>query len=123
LKKFKFSNFWTFAEAGFAILGDKTPKLFLSAFVSGILLTLAYPKFNFWPVATVAIVPYFCCLITDARNKSWRQVFLSAFVLGSVWYLSSIWWIAYVTFWGMLALSLFIASILAFYITLGWFFY
>ncbi len=94
-------------------------KLFLSAFISGILLTLAYPKFGVWPVAAVAIVPYFYCLISNIKNFSWRQIFLSAFVLGSVWYLSSIWWISYVTFLGMLALSFFIASIFAFYITLG----
>ena len=95
-------------------------QLIISAIVSGVLLTCAYPSLSWWPISLCAILPFLSVLLVKRDSLSWRQVFLGAYVFSVAWHLSGIWWIMYVTTTGMIGLVLFISLLFAGMITLGW---
>lgn len=95
--------------------------LFASSILSAVLLTLSFPKFGFAFLAPVALAPYFCALLIR-KEWTWKGVFFSAYLLGLVWHISSIWWLSYVSCAGMLALSAFLALLFASFILLAVYF-
>ena len=94
--------------------------LYINAVISGLLLTLLFPKYNFWFLSVIALVPYFTTLIYKNKKLKFYHVLLSAVLLGFVWNLSSIWWMGYVSSVAMFALSAFVTFQLAFAIIIGW---
>ena len=68
------------------------------AFLSGFLLTLAFPRWNLWPLAWVALIPLFYAL-DRAQNKF--QAFLLSFLAGFSFFLLSVSWLRHVTTFGM----------------------
>jgi len=93
--------------------------LYINAIISGFLLTSLFPKYNFWFLSVIALVPYFATLIYKNDKLKLYHVFLSALLLGLTWNLSSIWWMSYVSPLATLALSFFVALFLAISITIG----
>ncbi len=93
--------------------------LYINAIISGFLLTSLFPKYNFWFLSIIALVPYFAPLIYKNNKLKLYHVFLSALLLGLTWNLSSIWWMNYVSPLATLALSLFVTILLAISITIG----
>jgi len=94
--------------------------LYTNAIISGLLLTSLFPKYNFWFLSVIALVPYLTTLIFKRDKLKFYHVFLSAFLLGAVWHLSSLWWFSYVSIIAMFSLSLLIAFLFAVTITIGW---
>ena len=68
------------------------------AFLSGFLLTLAFPRWNLWPLAWAALIPFFYAL-DRARNKF--QAFLLSFLTGFIFFILSVSWLRHVTTFGM----------------------
>ncbi len=95
--------------------------LFVSSLISAVLLTLSFPKFGFAFLAPVALAPYFCALLIR-KEGTWKGVFFSAYLLGLIWHVASIWWLSFVSCAGMLALSAFLALLFAAFILLAVFF-
>ncbi len=95
--------------------------LFAGSLISAVLLTLSFPKFGFAFLAPVALAPYFCALLIR-KEGTWKGVFFSAYLLGLVWHVASIWWLSYVSCAGMLALSAFLALLFAAFILLAVYF-
>lgn len=95
--------------------------LFASSILSAVLLTLSFPKFGCAFLAPVALAPYFCALLIR-KEGTWKGVFFSAYLLGLVWHVASIWWLSYVSCAGMLALSAFLALLFAAFILLAVYF-
>ncbi len=95
--------------------------LFVSSLISAVLLTLSFPKFGFAFLAPVALAPYFCALLIR-KEGTWKGVFFSAYLLGLIWHVASIWWLSFVSCTGMLALSAFLALLFAAFILLAVFF-
>ncbi len=93
--------------------------LYINAIISGLLLASLFPKYNFWFLSVVALVPYFTALIYKGNKLKFYHVFFSAFLLGFVWHISSIWWLSYVSTAAMFALSAVIAFQLAFSIAIA----
>lgn len=100
--------------------GNIMVQLLVSAVISGILLTCAYPKVSWWPLSAVALVPVLIVLLRKRDTLSWRQVYLGTYLFSVVWHLAGIWWIGYVTVTGMIVLSLFMSLLCAGMLTLGW---
>ncbi len=72
-------------------------RLVLAGF-SGFLLTLAFPRWNLWFLAWVALLPLLYSL-DQARNR--REAFLLGFAGGFVFFLLSVSWLRQVTVFGM----------------------
>jgi len=94
--------------------------LYLNAIISGLLLTSLFPRYNFWLLSVIALVPYFATFIYKKNKLRFYHVFLSAFLLGFVWHLSSIWWMHYVSAAAMIALSATMAVLLAVSMLICW---
>lgn len=58
--------------------------------VSGILLALAFPKFNLHWLAWVALVPFFLAL---GRSKNWKEALLCGFAFGAVFFGIHLFWV------------------------------
>ncbi|MFA5893085.1 MAG: apolipoprotein N-acyltransferase [Candidatus Margulisiibacteriota bacterium] len=59
------------------------------AIISGILLALSYPLFNFWPLAWIALIPLFYAL----ENSNIGQSFLLGWLAGLVMFIGQIFWL------------------------------
>lgn len=57
--------------------------------ISGILLALAFPKFNLWPLAWVALVPFFIAL---AGARDWRNAIRLGWAFGLPYFAVSFFW-------------------------------
>ncbi len=68
------------------------PKDFFFSVLSGVLLTLGFPKFNLFFVSWFATIP----LLLAIRNKQPWEAFRLGFVCGIVHYVSTLHWIQYV---------------------------
>lgn len=84
--------------------------------LSGFLLTLAFPRWNLWPLAWGALVPLFFALDGGGRGTACRaptakESFLLGFTAGFVFFLLSISWLRHVTVFGMF----FVVAVLALY--------
>ncbi len=82
--------------------------LLASLLFSSLLLTLAFPRWNLWGLAWVALVPLFLSL---ERARSRKEAFLFGFLAGFVFYLLSVSWLRHVTVFGLF----FVATVLACY--------
>ena len=69
-------------------LVTRTPRLFLAAF-SGLLLALAFPKWEISLLAWIAFVP----LLWSARGETSRRAFFYGWVGGMAFYLASLYWV------------------------------
>ncbi len=84
--------------------------LFLAG-VSACLLRLSYPKFNLWLFAWFALVPLFLALEGKRRSKA----FLISLFCGVLFYVLTIFWLINVTVPGMVILSCYLGSYVAFF--------
>lgn len=79
--------------------------------ISGLLLALAFPKFNLYWLAWVALVPFFIAL---SRARSWKESLLCGLLFGTVFFGINLFWLTtlfrFVGWWivlGWLTLVLF----------------
>jgi apolipoprotein N-acyltransferase len=62
------------------------------ALLSGLLLVLAFPDFNLWPLAWVGLVPL---LVAIARRPVGRRAFLLGWLVGSAFFYATCSWLTY----------------------------
>lgn len=62
---------------------------FLPALLSGILLVLSFPRFEFFFLAWAGFVP----LLSSLWNKGWRESFVSGFIFGMVFFFGTVYWV------------------------------
>lgn len=65
--------------------------LVLSAIVSGVLLSLAYPPAELGPISCIALVPVLVALYR--RDYSHKVFFKTGYLLGNAFFLAHLWWI------------------------------
>ncbi|HKY30416.1 MAG TPA: apolipoprotein N-acyltransferase [Pyrinomonadaceae bacterium] len=63
-----------------------------AAIASAILLILSFPRFNFWPLAWVALVPL---LVVLARKPDARRAFLLGWIAGAIFFYGSTHWLTF----------------------------
>ena len=78
------------------------------AALSGLLLTLAFPKWNLGWLAWIALVPWLGSL---RQSRDYKEAFLYGFIAGFIFFFLSISWLRHVTIFGWL----FVVTMLAFY--------
>lgn len=59
---------------------------------SGVLLVLAFPDFNFWPLAWVALVPL---VLASARSARSAHAFMDGWIAGTIFFYCSSYWLTY----------------------------
>lgn len=64
----------------------------LAALLSAVLLILAFPDFEFWPLAWVALIPILLVVVRDPRP--WRGFFVG-WIFGTVFFYGSCYWLTY----------------------------
>ena len=69
------------------------------------LLLLSFPNYNLWPLAWVGFVPLFIVI----RGKSRTKAFLFSYITGIIFWFGTIYWLAHVTFIGLVILVLYLA--------------
>ncbi len=84
------------------------PKTILSVLLSSILLILAFPNFNLWPLAWLAFVPVF---LMSFHSNGVKKIFLWYSLFGFLFFLSSIEWLRHVSCFGWI----FVACVQAVY--------
>jgi len=81
---------------------DSNTKILFSI-LSGIFLAMAFPKLNFYPLAWVALVPFFYVLLLTNSLKERLKI---GFVFGTVFFALNLFWVnelfRFVTFWAVL---------------------
>ncbi|MBI4970908.1 MAG: apolipoprotein N-acyltransferase [Candidatus Omnitrophica bacterium] len=65
--------------------------------VGGLILSLAYPRFDFWPLAWIAIVPLW--IFIDSAPNRWMAL-LGTFLFSFTFFAISIHWLRFVTLFG-----------------------
>lgn len=90
--------------------------------VSAVMLTLAFPKTAWWPLAFTGLAPVLFVLLDEQMQWNWRRAFLLGYACGCVWFTASLWWIGYVTVAGMLVLVQLLAAFMGASLALGWWF-
>jgi len=86
-------------------------KDFLCILVSAVLLILAFPKHNLWPLAWFGFVPVFLRL----NNKSQKQAFALFFITGILFWTGIVYWLVNVTLPGTIILVLYLALYFGFF--------
>ncbi len=76
-----------------------------AALVSGVLLAMAFPPLEWWPMAFLGLVPYLA--VPQPRRFRWRL--LGAYSLGLSHFLVSLWWLNSVGFCAGILLALYCA--------------
>jgi len=92
-------------------------KTYLLSIISGVLLFLSFPKFNFYYLVWVSIIP----LLFALRGKTLSEAFLAGFITGFVYNTGIIYWVTFVVVhYGYLPLSIgiFVMLLLSFYLSL-----
>jgi apolipoprotein N-acyltransferase len=69
-----------------------SPLQCLGALLSAVMLVLAFPNFELWPLAWVALVPL---LLTVSRNPRHWSSFLLGWLFGTVFFYGSCYWLSY----------------------------
>ena len=64
----------------------------LLAAASALLLVLAFPDFDLWPLAWVALTPL---LIAVARRPRWPRAFALGWITGALFFYGSCWWLTH----------------------------
>lgn len=80
-------------------------KRVLLAALSGILLVLTFPDFNFEWLAWVALVPLFFAI----DGQSPRRAFFLSYLSGVAFFLGTLYWLIHVTLPGMIVVALYLA--------------
>ena len=80
----------------------------LGAILTGLLLTASFPPFSAPECAWIALVP----LMVGLRCSTGREAIALGLTAGSVFWLTCMWWLTYVTIGGWLCLGLYCASYL-----------
>lgn len=93
--------------------------LFLTL-LSAILLNLAFPNFNLWPLAFVAFVPMF---YLAARIKHPQSAFAHFYLLGFLFLLISVEWLRHVTYFGWVFAALLFAVYFGLFGMVVWWFW
>ncbi|GAB4487203.1 MAG: apolipoprotein N-acyltransferase [Thermodesulfovibrionales bacterium] len=65
--------------------------LYILPLLSGVVLTLSFPRFDLYPLAWIALVPLFCFL----WNRNSREAFIGGFVFGLVSFFGTLSWISH----------------------------
>ncbi|MBI2167473.1 MAG: apolipoprotein N-acyltransferase [Candidatus Omnitrophica bacterium] len=78
--------------------GAHEARSYILAIFSGFLLTLAFPRWNLWPLAWAALIPLFHAL---EKARSRKQAFIFGFTAGFVFFLLSLSWLRHVTVFGL----------------------
>jgi len=84
-------------------------KKFLLSFISGILLAISFPSIDFEYGAWIALVPLFLILASVDSKKA----FTFSYITGAVFFLLTIYWIAFVSILGMVLLVLYLSLYIA----------
>lgn len=90
-------------------------KVFFYCILSSILLWLSFPNFNLGCVAWFGFVPLFFAV----ENQTKISAFWLSYLYGFIFFLLTIYWLAYVTLAGLILLCLYLAFYFAFF---GYFF-
>lgn len=105
-------------------------KKYILAGLSGVLLVLGFPEFNFWSLSWVALVP----LLIAIHGSSWKQTLWLGFVAGGIYFggimcwlmiltpFSTVFWVTlgYVVLSAYLACYVFLFTVSINYITNHW---
>ncbi|MCM8782363.1 MAG: apolipoprotein N-acyltransferase, partial [Candidatus Omnitrophica bacterium] len=78
---------------------------FLWSALSGILLTLSYPVFNFEFFAFFSFVPLFLAV----KNATLKKAFFLSYISGLVFFIVTIYWLIHVTLLGLILLVLYLS--------------
>ena len=70
------------------------PAQWLLAVLSALLLILAFPDFDFWPLAWVALVPLIVAIV-HRRQTSAPQAFVLGWTTGTLFFYGSCWWLTH----------------------------
>lgn len=95
----------------------KAMKAYLPAAISGLLLILCFPTFDFFPLAWVALVP----LLLSLWNKKPKEAFTAGMVMGVFYFFGTTYWIYHsINHYGgaSLTLSLCVVLLLSLYLSL-----
>lgn len=84
--------------------------LFL-CFLSSVLLILAFPKTDFWPLAAIGLVP----LLLTLDHKNYFQSFALAYGTGVLFFAGTLYWFIHVTFLGAALLILYLSLYFGFW--------
>ena len=74
-------------------------------FLSVYLLVLSFPKYDFWPCAWGALIPFMCAL----DRKSWKTSLGFGYLVGILFFLGTLYWFMHVTVIGALVLIFYFA--------------
>ena len=92
----------------------------LTAILSAVLLTLSMAPYDFYFLAPFSLLPFFAALALSARFEfGFKREFLASWFFAFLFHLFTIWWISYVSVAGMLAVSIFLAFLMALFLALG----
>lgn len=88
----------------------------LPALLSGILLVLSFPRFDFFLLAWTGFVP----LLFSLWKKDWREAFLFGFVFGMVYFFGTLYWVYHsinhfggISFFSSIIIVLFLSAYLS----------
>jgi apolipoprotein N-acyltransferase len=76
----------------------------LLAVMSAVLLVLAFPNFNLWPLAWIGLVP----LLFALEGQKPVRAFLLSYLTGILFFLGTVYWLIHVTLPGMIAVALYL---------------
>lgn len=74
--------------------------------ISVLLLLLSFAPFNFWFCAWFALIPFLYCL---SLLKTYRSCFFFSWAMGFLFFISTVWWVGYVTILGNILLCFYLA--------------
>lgn len=77
----------------------------LLSIISAVLLILIFPKCNISYLAFIAFIPLFLAI----QDKTPKKAFLISYLSGFLFYLGTLYWVYYVTGFGLVALCLYLA--------------
>lgn len=79
----------------FSRLSGKLPqsKSILLAILSAVLLTFAFPGFEFWFTAWIALVPLFFAV--EREKQSWIKSLLVGWTFGTLFFFATCWWLTF----------------------------
>lgn len=65
----------------------------LLAFLSAVLLVLAFPDFELWFLAWFALIPFFGAI--EREKEFWRKSFFLGWIFGATFFFGSCWWLTF----------------------------
>ena len=102
------------------MIKDKNHRIIFLSIISAVLLRLSFPKFSLYPLAFVALFPFFLALMEAERS---RTALISGLIFGFVFHYSNIFWLNTISAYNFFAIfGIFILGVyLAAYVAVfGW---